>query len=61
MEEETGWRQRKTEFVVSSQPLIGNADYPQDLYLAHGAELVGEPEVDETAEVRWCRLARCRR
>src|ERR1700729_152446 len=41
------------EFVMSSQPLIGNADYPQDLYLAHGAELVGEPEVDETAEVRW--------
>jgi hypothetical protein len=23
------------------------------LYLAHGAELVGEPEADETAEVRW--------
>jgi hypothetical protein len=23
------------------------------LYLAHGAEQVGEPEVDETAEVRW--------
>ena len=53
VEEETGWRPRKTEFVMSSQPLIGNADYPQDLYLAHGAELVGEPEVDETAEVRW--------
>ena len=53
VEEETGWRPRQTEFVMSSQPLIGNADYPQDLYLAHGAELVGEPEVDETAEVRW--------
>jgi 8-oxo-dGTP pyrophosphatase MutT (NUDIX family) len=53
VEEETGWRPRKTEFVMSCQPLIGNADYPQDLYLAHGAELVGEPEVDETAEVRW--------
>ena len=43
----------RTKFVMSSQPVIGNADYPQDLYLAHGAELVGEPEVDETAEVRW--------
>jgi hypothetical protein len=41
------------EFVMSSQPVIGNADYPQDLYVAHGAEHVGEPEVDETAEVRW--------
>jgi hypothetical protein len=38
---------------MSSQPLVGNADYPQDLYLAHEAELVGEPEADETAEVRW--------
>jgi hypothetical protein len=38
---------------MSSQPMIGNAEYPQDLYLAHGAERVGEPEVDETPEVRW--------
>jgi 8-oxo-dGTP pyrophosphatase MutT (NUDIX family) len=53
VEEETGWRPRKTEFVMSCQPLIGNADYPQDLYLASGAERVGEPEVGETAEVRW--------
>jgi 8-oxo-dGDP phosphatase len=37
---------------MSCQPIIGNADYPQDLYLAQGAEHVGEPEVDETAEVR---------
>ena len=53
VEEETGWRPRKIEFVMSCQPLIGNADYPQDLYLALGAELFVEPEVDETAEVRW--------
>jgi 8-oxo-dGTP pyrophosphatase MutT (NUDIX family) len=52
-EEETGWRPRGTQFVMSSQPVIGNADYPQALYLAYGAELVGEPEVDETAELRW--------
>jgi len=39
--------------VHRQQPLIGNADYPQDLYLAHGAELVGEPEADETAAVAW--------
>jgi hypothetical protein len=26
---------------MSSQPTIGNADHPQDLYLVHGAELVG--------------------
>jgi 8-oxo-dGTP pyrophosphatase MutT (NUDIX family) len=53
VEEETGWRPRAMELVVSCQPLIGNADYPQDLYMACGAELVGEPEADETAEVAW--------
>jgi 8-oxo-dGTP pyrophosphatase MutT (NUDIX family) len=53
VEEETGWRPRGIEFVMSCQPVIGNADYPQDLYLARGAEHVGEPEADETAEVRW--------
>jgi 8-oxo-dGTP pyrophosphatase MutT (NUDIX family) len=56
VEEETGWRPRGIEFVMSCQPLIGNADYPQDLYLGLGAELVGEPEVDETAEVGWVPL-----
>jgi 8-oxo-dGTP pyrophosphatase MutT (NUDIX family) len=56
VEEETGWRPRGVEFVMSCQPLIGNADYPQDLYLAHGAKLVGEPEVDEAAEVGWIPL-----
>ncbi len=53
VEEETGWRPRGIEYVMSCQPIIGNADYSQDLYLAHGAERVGEPEIDETAEVRW--------
>jgi 8-oxo-dGTP pyrophosphatase MutT (NUDIX family) len=53
VEEETGWRPRRVDFVLSCQPLIGNADYPQDLYLAHGAEQVGEPEADEAAEVQW--------
>ena len=56
MEEETGWRPRRMEYVLSCQPTIGNADYPQDLYLARGAELAGEPDVDETAEVRWVAL-----
>jgi 8-oxo-dGTP pyrophosphatase MutT (NUDIX family) len=51
--EETGWRPRGVEFVMSCQPLIGNADFPQDLFLAVGAERVGEPEADEASEVRW--------
>jgi hypothetical protein len=47
------WSPRGMEFVMSCQPVIGNADYPQDLYLAHGAEQVSEPEADEAAEVAW--------
>jgi len=57
VEEETGWRPRSVELVLSCQPLIGNADYLHDLYLAQGAELAGEPEADEAAEVRWVPLA----
>jgi 8-oxo-dGDP phosphatase len=53
VEKETGWRRCGIEFVMSCQPIIGNADYPQDLYLAHGAQHVGELEADEAAEVAW--------
>jgi 8-oxo-dGTP pyrophosphatase MutT (NUDIX family) len=55
-EEETGWRPRNMRFVLSFQPMIGNADFPQDLYLARGADLVGKPAADETAAVRWVPL-----
>jgi 8-oxo-dGDP phosphatase len=55
-EEETGWRPRELEFVLSYQPMIGNADFPQDLYLARGAEHVREPAADETAAIAWLPL-----
>ena len=55
-EEETGWRPRAARLVLSFQPMIGNADFPQDLYLARGADLVREPQADETAEVAWVAL-----
>jgi 8-oxo-dGTP pyrophosphatase MutT (NUDIX family) len=42
-EEETGWRPRGVSFVLSYQPMIGHADFPQDLYLARGADLVRDP------------------
>jgi ADP-ribose pyrophosphatase YjhB (NUDIX family) len=51
--EETGWRPRGVEFLMTCQPVIGNADYPHDLFLAVGADRVGDPEADEAAEVRW--------
>lgn len=51
--EETGWRPRNVSFLLSYQPMIGNADFPQDLYLARGADLVSDPATDETAAVDW--------
>jgi 8-oxo-dGTP pyrophosphatase MutT (NUDIX family) len=53
VEEETGWRPRAVEFLLTFQPAIGSADAPQDVYLAHGADLVGEPGTDEAEAVRW--------
>ncbi|WP_233358658.1 NUDIX hydrolase [Thermomonospora amylolytica] len=53
VEEETGWRPRNVEFLLTYQPAVGSADAPQDLYVAHGADLVGEPEPDEAEMVRW--------
>jgi len=55
-EEETGWQPRDLVFLLSYQPMIGNADFPQDLYLARGAEHVREPAADETAGVAWLPL-----
>lgn len=56
-EEETGWRPRNLKFLLSYQPMIGSADAPQDIYVAHGADHVGEPEVDEAETVRWVPIA----
>ncbi|MFB9832914.1 NUDIX hydrolase [Actinoallomurus acaciae] len=53
VEEETGWRPRKVDFLLTFQPAIGSADAPQDVYVARGADLVGRPEADEAEEVRW--------
>ncbi len=53
VEEETGWRPRAVEFLLTFQPAIGSADAPQDVYVARGADLVGEPEIDEAEAVRW--------
>lgn len=56
-EEETGWRPRDVEFLLSYQPMVGSADAPQEIYIAHGADQVGVPEADEAEEVRWVPIA----
>ena len=54
VEEETGWRLvERPELVMTFQPMIGNADSPQELYYAVGAEQVGRPDINESDRVAW--------
>jgi 8-oxo-dGTP pyrophosphatase MutT (NUDIX family) len=57
VEEETGWRPGSLRHVLTFQPIIGSVDCPHELYVAYGAERVGEPDDDETEAVRWVALA----
>jgi len=44
---------RSVEFLLTFQPALWSADAPQDVYVARGADRVGEPETDEAEAVRW--------
>ncbi len=57
VQEETGYRPRSVEHIVTFQPMTGTADSAHELYLARGADRVGAPEADETEAVRWMPLA----
>lgn len=41
VEEETGWRPRSMEHLVTFQPAIGSVDQPQEVYLAHARAAAG--------------------
>jgi 8-oxo-dGDP phosphatase len=56
VEEETGWRPSSVTRLLTLQPLVGSADCPQEIYIAHGAERVGDPDANETEAVRWVSL-----
>ncbi len=56
-EEETGWRPGPVEHVVSYQPMIGMVDSPHEIFVARGAEKVGEPtDAEEAGEIAWIPL-----
>ena len=57
VEEETGYRPRSIEPVLTFQPMAGSADSAHELYLARGADRVGTPMADEAEKVRWIPLA----
>jgi len=57
VEEETGWRPRSVEPLVSFQPWVGTADAENLLFLARGADFIGGPiDVNEAERVAWIPL-----
>ncbi|MQA64020.1 MAG: NUDIX domain-containing protein [Actinophytocola sp.] len=61
VEEETGWRPRNVEPLLSMQPTVGSADAENLLFLAHRADYVGEPQdINEAERVEWVPLGSVR-
>lgn len=61
VEEETGWRPRDVRPLVSLQPIVGSADAENLLFVATGADYVGEPaDINEAERVAWIPLASVR-
>ncbi|MGH3646296.1 MAG: NUDIX hydrolase [Micromonosporaceae bacterium] len=59
VEEETGWRPGPLKFLMSIQPMVGTADAENLIYVAEGAEHVGDPpDVNEAERIEWIPLDR---
>jgi 8-oxo-dGTP pyrophosphatase MutT (NUDIX family) len=57
VEEETGWRPRNVQPLVSLQPSVGTTDAENLVFVARGAEYIGEPEdINEAERVAWIPL-----
>lgn len=60
-EEETGWRPGPMKHMLTFQPMVGMVDTPHELYVAHGAEHIGEPtDEEEAGRVEWIPLEEVR-
>jgi 8-oxo-dGTP pyrophosphatase MutT (NUDIX family) len=58
IEEETGYRPRGVEHLVTFEPMIGMVNAPHHVFIARGAERVGEPtEKTEMQRMEWIALA----
>ena len=58
IEEETGYRPRSVEHLVTFEPMIGMVNTPHHVFIARGAERVGEPtEKTEMQRMEWVPLA----
>ncbi|MCE7002503.1 NUDIX hydrolase [Kibdelosporangium philippinense] len=61
VEEETGWRPRNVRKLVSFQPIVGSADAENLMFVADGADYIGDPEdVNEAERVAWIPLSSVR-
>lgn len=57
VEEETGWRPSPLQHLVSYQPMPGLVDTPHEVFIARGAEHIGDPTSrDEAGVVEWVSL-----
>ncbi|BCJ76972.1 NUDIX hydrolase [Catellatospora sp. IY07-71] len=57
VEEETGWRPRSLEPLVTFQPMVGTIDQTNLVYLGRGADHVGTaPDINEAERVEWIPL-----
>ncbi len=54
VEEETGWRPRSMQHLVTFQSAIGSVDQPQEVFLARGADVTETPpDVNEAEKLGW--------
>jgi 8-oxo-dGTP pyrophosphatase MutT (NUDIX family) len=61
VEEETGWRPHNAKFLTSMQPAVGTADAENLLYVAYGADYIGNSiDVNEAARIAWISLGTVR-
>jgi 8-oxo-dGTP pyrophosphatase MutT (NUDIX family) len=58
VEEETGYRPRSIEHMVTFEPMIGMVRNPHHLFLARGADPVGEPTELNEGRYEWVPLAK---
>ncbi len=57
VEEETGWRPQSMERLLAFQPMVSTLDAENIVYLARGAEYVGDPtDINEAERVAWIPL-----
>lgn len=58
VQEETGWRPRTMEHVLTFQPAVGTIGQDNLVYVAHGADRTGgTPDINETDAIDWIPLA----